>query len=331
MKFLLKKLTCVVLTALIVMSLCAFSPVEEKYQITEPHVYDVLPGSDEWIEMTPSERYALCYVSEEEASSMTTDALLETVLTYPYFINIYAYDSPTLGIEMVSRYFPALPELLSRPDVIETLQFYTDQSSLYSVRDEINLNYVDAQLLLAQVQAQSVDAQLQDTRAANAKVKTPNGSYVDVVQGFTWSDWTKIYGSKVDQNIAEAKSEACLDTFPSAKILRDPDPEYNCHSYAWYSTSSSNSYWMDDPTLYMSDRSYVSSYAKSGNRVTYTDLDTDMLIHSAIVSSVSNGVAKAASKWGTLAVFSHNVFDCPYVPDYDPTLKHVATGYWSRN
>ncbi|NCE63148.1 hypothetical protein D1159_00785 [Pseudoflavonifractor sp. 524-17] len=37
-------------------------------------------------------------------------------------------------------------------------------------------------------------------------------------------------------------------------------PSYNCHSYAWYSQSISNNYWINDPKPYMNDGSY-SKYA----------------------------------------------------------------------
>ena len=47
------------------------------------------------------------------------------------------------------------------------------------------------------------------------------------------------------------------NTYYTASVERTATTNYNCHSYAWYSTSSSNTYWMNDPSAYMTDGSYT--------------------------------------------------------------------------
>ena len=72
------------------------------------HVYSVLPGTDEWLDLGSLEaRREACYVSVEEADSMTTRALAQTVLDYPFIVDMYAFDSLAEGVETVSIRFPA--------------------------------------------------------------------------------------------------------------------------------------------------------------------------------------------------------------------------------
>ena len=62
-----------------------------------------------------------CRVSAEEAQNMTTRALVETVMTYPYLIDMYAFDHPDLWFSG-ARELPMFRELLSREDGLEVLK-----------------------------------------------------------------------------------------------------------------------------------------------------------------------------------------------------------------
>lgn len=114
----------------------------------EAHVYPVLPGSEEWRTMTLEERLVACEVSTEEVEGMTTSALVETVLNYPFLINIYAYNSIDEGIERVSSHFPALPELFSRSDGVESLQNYCSQQEQVQSDSELSLDVYNAETLI---------------------------------------------------------------------------------------------------------------------------------------------------------------------------------------
>ena len=51
--------------------------------VDTPYEYPVVPGTSEWYELTSLEdKIAICHVDEELLVSMTTPALLETVLNY---------------------------------------------------------------------------------------------------------------------------------------------------------------------------------------------------------------------------------------------------------
>ena len=100
----------------------------------DPFFYEVVDGviDFEYLEsvMTPQERRNSYYVSAEEASKMTTEALVETVLNYPYLSDIYAFNTLQQGIASVSAGFPALPELLSRPDANKAIQNYLKNNNI---------------------------------------------------------------------------------------------------------------------------------------------------------------------------------------------------------
>ena len=45
--------------------------------------------------------------------------------------------------------------------------------------------------------------------------------------------------------------------FPSVVELREPTMSYNCHSYAWYSQSENNIYWIDEPGSFLTDKTRI--------------------------------------------------------------------------
>ena len=54
--------------------------------------------------------------------SMTTHALLETVVRYPLLANIYAFDRIEDGLASVGAYFPGLDLLMQRADLDACIQ-----------------------------------------------------------------------------------------------------------------------------------------------------------------------------------------------------------------
>ena len=142
-------------------------------------------------------------------------------------------------------------------------------------------------------------------RGNTATVKTPKGSAVTVIidkyKGDSWSDLQTTIHKK---------------RWPLTKVISKADNRYNCHSYAWYSQSTTNKYWMNNPIKYMTDGSYrkCSGNAK-GNKVTwvfYNGPAIDSVEHSGIVKEVKGKVVTVESKWGQGPLVSHNLKDSPY-------------------
>lgn len=113
--------------------------------------------------------------------------------------------------------------------------------------------------------------------------------------------------------------------------MRDPNKYYNCHSYAWYSTSSTNKVWIPDPEIYMTDGSYTKKNSAAAKYKVFvkndgtetSEIDGTILgDHSGIVNSVSGSTVVVTSKWGALGLYKHNVYNSPYSGD------HTMYSYW---
>lgn len=102
---------------------CASEKDERAKQIDTPYVYPIQPGTEEWAKLDSLDaKIAACKVAPELMNSMTTEALLETVLDYPLLPNIYAFSSAEIGIGSVSGYFEGLQMLHDREDAAECIQ-----------------------------------------------------------------------------------------------------------------------------------------------------------------------------------------------------------------
>lgn len=118
--------------------------------------------------------------------------------------------------------------------------------------------------------------------------------------------------------------------YPDAIMLRGATNLYNCHSYAWYSQSINNIYWMNNPSKYYEDLSYIETNTPEiGDIVCYfsdnwTIIESDDLnLHSGIIVGTNNNQPNSLlnsvntfvveSKWGNLGLYRHTGNYCPYV------------------
>jgi hypothetical protein len=129
----------------------------------------------------------------------------------------------------------------------------------------------------------------------NCNVYTPRNSKVPV--------FCKTYESPPAEILAS--NNYVKVTYPKAAILRPSSRKYNCHSYAWYSQSTSNSVWMDDPSKYWLDGSYYQyNYFAPGIKIYYVNQ------HSAISTGTTGYLY---SKWGKLPLMYHYYTYSPYI------------------
>ena len=95
------------------------------YTIDTPYEYPVVPGTPEWLSYaTVIGRRKACQVPDEILEHMTTDALLQTVLDYPFLSDMYAFNTIEMGYEAVRKHCNSLREFENRPDRLETLSRY---------------------------------------------------------------------------------------------------------------------------------------------------------------------------------------------------------------
>ncbi len=211
------------------------------YTVDTPYSYPIVPGTAEWNSLTSlKEKIEVCSVDEELMKSMTTPALLETVINYPLLINMYAFNSIEQGYASVSEYFKGIDILLAREDALVCIQSAL-QATTYSEDDTAAiLKKGDLETL----------ARLLNDKQNSPCFSTPGGSTLEVIYDLTWDD------HPITEEDAYARNVKYTKTYPHATLVSGINPSYNCHSYAWYSTSTSNNCWIQDPTPYMTDGSY---------------------------------------------------------------------------
>lgn len=270
------------------------------YTVETSYNFPTVPGSDEWAELSSlEEKIAACAVDESLLEAMTTEALLETVINYPLLINIYAFDTIDEGFASVAEYFPGIEILLSREDAATCIQAVLEKET-YSVDTE--------EELVREGFLEALTSYMDAIQNA-PRISTPGGSTLEVYYNLTWAS----HGTT--QAKAQANHNRLAAAYPNAVVVSGINPAYNCHSYAWYSTSTSNNCWIDNPTPYMTDGSYTrKTSAAVGYKVGWpgTSENPSVPAHSAIVYSVSGGTVKYISKWGYNGVFIHSLSDCPY-------------------
>lgn len=147
-----KKLLSLFLACLVISCLCiaAFAAGagndSADYTIDTPYDFPVVPGSDEWAELDSlEEKIAACAVDESLLKSMTTEALMETVLNYPLLINIYAFGTTEEGLASVAEYFQGIEILFCRYDVAACIQA-AQEATTYSegAEDLLKESYLEA-------------------------------------------------------------------------------------------------------------------------------------------------------------------------------------------
>lgn len=104
----------------------------------------------------------------------------------------------------------------------------------------------------------------------------------------------------------------CVTQYPNAILRGSATRDYNSHSYAWYSQSLENNYWINYITQsgiyqlskYWTSDLYESCSESEAEKIYYSDGD-----HSAI--KLSNG--NYLSKWGQGPLMEHSPTYCPYI------------------
>lgn len=116
---------CVGLCATLLSFGAADSGPDTVYTVDKPYEYPIVPGTDAWLKLDSlNDMIEACHVDEELMASMTTPALVETVINYPLLINVFAYDHVEKGIEAVSEYFKGIELLAAREDAARYLREY---------------------------------------------------------------------------------------------------------------------------------------------------------------------------------------------------------------
>lgn len=292
-----KRIICVMM--MLLLCICTFSSVAYGADISTPYQYPIVPGTPEWEKLQSlDEMIRVCQIPNDILENMSTDELVATVVDYPLAINILAYETPKKAIEVMRGYFNGLQELCARSSAVYSVESYLDKMEAEKSISPIKQIFANTiYQLLAVESREEIEVPLRYETHSNY---TPNGSRVYFTYNLTWAD------HNMNAALGNTYNEEYKLIYPNAIPIREENPAYNCHSYAWYSTSSSNKYWLDGSyaSYYMSDGSYSRTYSPtSGDKVWYGSAD-----HSAIYY----GNSMVTSKWGFLGLYRHNLSYCPY-------------------
>ncbi len=310
-----------------------------KEAIEQSHKYPIKVGTEEWKSYSSSvQRIGLLRIGDKEIANMSTLALAISVLSHPYLSDIWAYNTLELGYLCSECYLDGLKELLNREDFEEAYDILKDSKEIFDYvlvdigDEETNTAAVRQEIKLIGdlydlVHEDDIQSEIQNSGVHY--VSTPNGSSVAAVYGYTYADFnTSVLAVKSAQT-------KLLAQYDSAVIVTDVSSNtssYNCHSYAWHSTSTSNKYWINNPSAYMTDGSYASGTARVGFKVFWSNSSYGT-IHSGIVYSLSTSATnptKVTSKWGMCGVIRHNTNDCPYSNSAEYG-SGIVTGIWNRS
>lgn len=339
-----KKWLCLLLSVITTLLVPSFAFANEvtSFQSWEKALaegtYPVSVEDAEWKSFeTHQEMLDACQIPDKLLSQLDTGELLELVLEYPLLIDFYAFDNLEEGLNKMTSCYNGLIELVDRDDCAKIIAdryiaveekiinsdkridmaLGDDPKQLDQFEDKLKGDFLATLLQTASVRRNlSVDEIDKINQVAEAiapigkndtttTVSTPNGSKVTVI----------IRSTELTAAEKAAKNNFFQTAYPNAIYLSTSTNKYNCHSYAWYSQSTSNKYWMNDPSKYITDGSYKSLTwpTANGQKVVYGFYE-----HSAVVVSYGSSIVTVKSKWGAGPLMQHNINYSPYngLPKY---------------
>lgn len=131
MKTRLLRIACVTFCVILTTAAVGFAfsgshnTTEKPHQISEPYEYPVVPGTDAWKSLkSHDEMVKACDVPDNIQKCMTTEALFETIMTYPLLHDMLCYSNLNQGYEMVKSNCSMFDEFFSRPDAESVINAY---------------------------------------------------------------------------------------------------------------------------------------------------------------------------------------------------------------
>lgn len=312
--------------------------------------YKVLPGSKEWDSLQGAvEKTKACELDEETISLLSTEELLEVVLEYPLLINIYLYDGYSESIKHWKDSFNGLYFLLEREDALEKIirkyEEFANSDYELQVDDFKKIDALECMLYDEATVAAMTDDKCSRLSAAADKIielkelyaaNTLSGRsneinllvnvrYVLTPKGSVIEGWVR--GEELTDAQKQNMDNEFARIWNKAKKLRSATTMYNCYSYAFYSRSADNDLWINNPTAYMTDGSYVpSKKLEDGLIIVYGD-NVSSSNHAGVLKlSEMIGVIPhyvVVSKCGQYGLYEHEIKECSYYAGEDYLKLYV--------
>ncbi len=263
----------------------------------KPHkkFYKYNADNKEWTKSkSVKERRQDLQLDEKQLKKLSTEELLVAVLEYPFIGDLFAFDNNDLAIKSVSRHCVALREFMQRKDAKDVLT--KAKSNTKKVVKTLNVAKVNTGIIPMVIETLCENNLMGFEKNQKKYVQTPNGTNVYVYSRNEFS------AGKIN-----ALNNYFKFNYPNAIYMSTSTAKYNCHSYAWYYSSTHNKYWMNYPSAYMNDGSYYQTNNVSLGDVAYYNGE-----HSALIYSNPNHAERYISKWGPGPLMVHTPYDSPY-------------------
>ena len=274
---------------------------------------------------THAEKVQALQIPEATLARMDTWTLVRALFDYPLLFDAFAFDDIQHGLEHTLSQFNAYNEWLSREDCIES--FMSFQEELESNRTLGILTPIEegqmslkAQLIapflnLLDIVDECDNPRISDessSQRAHYGYRTAPNNYADYYASTPLGSLVYVFpgtGSYSPSDILSIRNYYQTH-YPNAVVLSDPTYSYNCHAYAWWMSEGGNARWMNDPSAYISDGSYIQTTSSENipKKVAYYNGLT--IDHSAVYTAEAD--TRLISKWGNKCLMKHKVLDCPY-------------------
>lgn len=308
-----------------------------------------------WAELNSlEERFKYFNLPESQVKELPTESLLQLVVKFPLNYLILAYNDPSCAVQLVFDNSNVHKEFVKRDKAASILVNYFSKhhgtadkerpTTEYNFIDEVFIEYFlisgliditnEKQNLISAIskkkELNEVDPSMNS--AFTMSILDEMGYYINptytatTVSTTSTTIYTPTYQSLVGLNRPELSQDQinCYNyrviiAHPNAISVATATAKYNCHSFAWYYSSPTNTIWLNkttdgDPSGPIQINKYWDSSTgnvvfsscseEEAERVYYSDGD-----HSAYVLSSTSQVI---SKWGLGPLMVHDVLDCPY-------------------
>ena len=318
------------------------SEYEVNYTIATEFDYSFTKEED-WKSKSKKDKIEDCQIPIEIAEKMSTRILLESILSNPLMVDLFMFNTYDEGYRTVKNEISAFGVLLERTDLYEVLTEKYDDCCNGATDDDI-MNSMYLAVIMAQddvikstdnesvrefycsLEKSNKNIYLKCVEENKAKMcglertmlsydSNSNYSpvYIYIPRGIQILAYTYVGTDFTDseKNIMHARFSSMYHVI---SYISPASPYYNCHSYAWYSQSTSNPYVIEHPhcDAYIDEGIYVQvSQAKKGDIVHWCEGD-----NSAIVRVVGNQSILTISKFGEYGVYTMYIDEMPYVGNY---------------
>jgi len=240
----LRHIGCVFVSVILIVVSLFFLSCKQQSSSPDAYTYPTTPGGQEWSKFTShDEMVAAVQIPTVTLSSMSTAGLVESVLNYPMFGDVSAYNSPQQGIDRLYSQFTGLRVLFERSDAgIELLKRYQtmDPSTINNndwtgvQKGSYSISFWNIEMLLAQYQiiSQFTDSQKSDLISEmlnkyQAKLNFPD-TYSSIHKNSTaWVIGRALQQAEYESFISELASNTELQRFLKyGSFVSDSDFEF---------------------------------------------------------------------------------------------------------